>query len=396
MTKAWMLRQDGSVFPLIHHLYVMNDEDLSSEAEVAAFLISSKSRDIDLAEYVIDAWIALMIENSVNYNDSEIEIESHILEELKKLPYRFLYPLSDEDYINIHKKLDNYSDTGSLYDFIDDVRLKINQISEDIKHSLNQQFCRVRYGGQYNSVSDNNTIWFRISSVGYNWADTIYIFASNMLRQLNIDKITICRDYESDNGDVAGKPEYFYKAKDGSVYYDMPIDEFLQEEHEHSLVFSSTDLNSGVLSTIQSELYKGCTLHEILCNLSKSGITYRKPVWNYLVRKETSKCIESSQYFDNLPNVTKNKLSKLKRMILNQYPEIESIDIDSKPRENRAGNPVGFEMIFELESQYESIDHLQVSVVFSKSLGDVLATSIFRSFRKEYDDYIKFANIQFK
>lgn len=217
-----------------------------------------------------------------------------------------------------------------------------------------------------------------------------------MLRQLNIDKITICRDYESDNGDVAGKPEYFYKAKDGSVYYDMPIDEFLQEEHEHSLVFSSTDLNSGVLSTIQSELYKGCTLHEILCNLSKSGITYRKPVWNYLVRKETSKCIESSQYFDNLPNVTKNKLSKLKRMILNQYPEIESIDIDSKPRENRAGNPVGFEMIFELESQYESIDHLQVSVVFSKSLGDVLATSIFRSFRKEYDDYIKFANIQFK
>lgn len=153
----------------------MNDEDLSSEAEVAAFLISSKSRDTDLAEYVIDAWIALMIENSVNYNDSEIEIESHILEELKKLPYRFLYPLSDEDYINIHKKLDNYSDTGSLYDFIDDVRLKINQISEDIKHSLNQQFCRVRYGGQYNSVSNNNTIWFRISSVGYNWADTIYI-----------------------------------------------------------------------------------------------------------------------------------------------------------------------------------------------------------------------------
>ena len=396
MTKAWMLRQDGTSFPLIHHLYVMNDEDLSSEAEVAAFLISSQSHDIDLAEYVIDAWMALMIENSVDYNDSEYEIESHILKELKNLPYRFLYPLSAEDYISIHKKLDNYSDTGSLYDFIDDVRLKINQISEDIKHSLNQQFCRVRYGGQYNSVSNNNTIWFRISSVGYNWADTIYIFASNMLRQLNIDKITICRDYESDNGDVEGKPEYFYKAKDGSVYYDMPIDEFLQEEHEHSLVFSSTDLNSGVLSTIQSELYKGCTLHEILCNLSKSGITYRKPVWNYLVRKETSKCIESSQYFDNLPNVTKNKLSKLKRMILNQYPEIESIDIDSKPRENRAGNLVGFEMIFELESQYESIDHLQVSVVFSKSLGDVLATSIFRSFRKEYDDYIKFANIQFK
>ena len=395
VTKAWMLRQDGSAFPLIHHLYVMNDEDLSSEAEVASFVISSKSKDVDLAEYVLDAWMALMIENLVNYNDTEVEIEAHILQAIDRMHYRFLYPLTKDQYIDIHRKQNNYTDTGSLYDFIDDLRLKLNSISEEIKHSINQQFCRVRYGGQYNSSANNNTIWFRVSSVGFNWANTIYIFASEMLRQLNIDKITICRDYESDNGEVDGKPEYFYKAKDGAVYYDMPIDEFLKEEHEHSLVFSVTQLNSGVLNTIQSELHKGSTMNEIMSSLARSGIIYRKPVWSYLVRKENAKCIESSQYFDNLPTRTKSKLTQLKRMILEEYPEIESIEIDSKPRENRAGNPVGFEMIFELDSQYECINHLQVSIVSSKALCDVQAPSLFRLFRKEYSDYVNFRNLKF-
>ena len=94
-----------------------------------------------------------------------------------------------------------------------------------------------------------------------------------------------------------------------------------------------------------------------------------------------------SLYFDNLPTKTKNKLNNIKRMIFEEYPEIESIKISSKPKENRAGNLVGFEMTFELESYQECIDHLQVVVSFSKSLGDVLATTIFRSFRREYGKY---------
>lgn len=395
MTKAWMLRQDGSAFPLIHHLYVMGDSDLSSEAEVAAFLISSDSKDRELAEYVLDAWMAMLIEYTVDYNDGQLAIEGKIKTAISKLPYRFLYPLPDDEYINIHRKCENYKDVGELYDFLDKVRENISDISDNIKHSLNQQFCRVRFGGQYNSKEGNNEVWFRVSSVSFNWANTIYLFASDIKRKYGAEYITICRDYESDNGEVEGKPEYFYKAKDGAMYYHMPIDEFLAEEHEHSLVFSNTELNAGVLATIQAELNKGNTLYTILNSLETSGAPYRKPVWDYLVRKETTKCIDSSIYFDNLPNRTKNKLNQVKHMIMDHYPEISAIDIDSKPRANRAGKDVGFEMIFELESDYECIDHLQVSVVSTKALGDVMAPSLFRMFNKEYSDFLKFSNIHF-
>ena len=398
-TRAWMLRQDGSAFPLTHHLYVMNDEDLSSEAEVASFLISTQSNDTDLAEYILDGWMAMLIENSVDYDDGDIMISSKIEDAISNTPYRFLYPLSVDEYINIHNKQNNYSDVGQLYDFIDEIRSKLVELSDNIKYSLNQQFCRFRYGGQYNSEYGNNEIWFRISSVNYNWANTIYVFTSDMKTKLHIENITICRDYESDNGEVDGKPEYFYKAKDGSCYFHMPVDEFLREEHEHSLVFSNTSLNSGVLHKIQSELYSGCTFNSIMSALNKSGIHYdnisRKSVWNHLVRKERCKCIESSQYFDDLPNRTKNKLNQVKNELKRKYPEIESIDIDSKPRDNRAGKPIGFEMIFEIESRYEVIDHLQVSVVSSKALADVLSSTLVRMFSREYDDFIKYSNISF-
>ena len=374
----------------------MGDSDLSSEAEVAAFIISSNSSDIDLAEYVLDAWMAMLIEYSVDYNDGELAIEDKIKTALTKLPYRFLYPLTLDQYLDIHRHCNNYKDVGQLYDFLDKVRDNISEISDSIKHSLNQQFCRVRYGGQYNSKEGNSEIWFRVSSVSYNWANTIYVFASDAKIKYKIDYITICRDYESDNGEAEGKPEYFYKAKDGAMYYHMPIDEFLAEEHEHTLVFSSSELNSGVLATIQHELSKGNTLYNILSALETSGAPYRKPVWDYLVRKETSKCIDSSVYFDNLPNRTKNKLNQVKHMILDQYPEIAAIDIDSKSRANRAGKDVGFEMIFELESEYECIDHLQVSIVSSKALCDVMAPSLFRMFSREYSDFLNFSKIKFE
>lgn len=400
MTKAWMLRQDGKAFSLVHHLYVMSDPDLSSEAEVASFIISTKSDDIILAEYILDAWMAMLIENSVDYDDGKYKIRARIEDAISNLPYRFLYPLEVSKYLAIHDKLQNYSDVGQLYDFLDDVRMKLNVLSDDLKYSLNQQFCRVRYGGQYNSYDGNSEIWFRISSVNYNWANTIYLFTSSIRRILNVSNITICRDYESDNGEVDGRPEYFYKAKDGSVYFHMPLNEYLEEEHEHSVVFADAQLNSGVLCTIRCELAKGSTLRDIFASLKLSGIDYdinsRKSVWNYLVRKEQSKCIQSSDYFDALPNRTKNKLNRVKSMILQRYPEIEHIDITSKPHPNRAGNPVGFEMIFEIESRYEVIDHLNVNIVSSKALGDIQAPSIVRLFCREYDDYIKYAHISFK
>lgn len=395
MTTAWMLRNDYEAFPCKVHLYGMNDEDLSSEAEVASFLIATRSKDIELAERVLDAWMAKLIEDTVSYDDDAAGIRECIEQMLNLLPYKFAYPLTAEHYLAIHDKLGNYTDIDQYYEFLDEVNGSILELQENIKQSINQQFCRVRYGGQYDTSAGNNTIWFRVSSVGYNWANAIYIFASKMKKSLHLDSITICRDYESDYGEVNGKPEYFYKAKDGAVYYNMPIDEFLQEEHEHSLVFSDTDLNRGVMATIRQHLAQGDTLCEIAAALVTADIQMPYQTRKRVMRSyDWKQCIEASEFMDNAHPRTQAKLMAVKRKFESQHPEVKIADIDVLPRANTKGNMVGCEILFLLESDIKELWGINLSVVFNKELGGYQAETILRALNNEYLSYLKYKNIQ--
>lgn len=396
MTNAWHLKQDGEAFPVTVHLYPMQDEDLSSEAEVAAFMIHAKANDESLCKYIIDAWAALNIEDTVKYDADSAEIDDAIRNFVTNLPYKFAYPMSIETIIDIHHEQDNFNDVDSLYEFADKVRANMNMIWEDISHSFNQQFCRVRFGGKYNTSAGNSGIWFRIASVNYNWADTIYTFTTSMRRKLSIKTITICRDPESDNGYGYNGEDYFYTAKDGEVYYQMPIEEYLAEEHDHSPVFSSTSNNigRGVYATVRNILSQsGNTLISASTYLSKYNIHLPSKAWGYFVKCEQKMCIESSEWSDSLHIRTASKIAKVENIIMSEFPEIEDIDVDCKPRENTKGKMVGFEMIFTLQSSVEALDHLEVSIVSTKPLSDVLAESIVRKFRIEYTDYIKYMNI---
>lgn len=293
MTKAWHLRQDGKAFPVKVHMYCMEDDDLSSEAECAAFIIKSDSKDQGLAQYVLDAWMALLIEQEVSYDADSEAIDNTIKEVVSHLPYHFQYSLSAEELLNIHRQSHNYDDVDTLYEFCDRVRDELTKIQTDIKRSINQQFCRVRYGGQYNSVAGNNEIWFRVSSVDYNWANTIYIFTSSIHRSYRISQITICRDSESDEG-FHSDSEYFYKAKDGTLYKHMPIEEYLEEEHEYNPVFESINLNEGVLYTAVKLLKSGMTYSEVMQYMKDNNVEYSKDIWDYLRKRERSReCVSS-------------------------------------------------------------------------------------------------------
>ncbi len=382
-TSAWMLRQDGASFPVKVHLYCMQDPDLSSEAECASFIIKSKSKDIDLAEYVLDCWMALLIEDIVPLDAESDTIDKCILQALTDLPYQFPYQLTSSEYLRIHKDLANYDNMDTLYDFIDRVRNGLANIQDSIKWAINQQFCRVRFGGEYNTESSNNTLWFRISSVRFNWANTIYEFAADQTRKLHVQKITVCRDFESDNGGNTGASEYFYKAKDGAVYRDMPIDEFLQEEHEHSLVFSLTNVGSGVYRKFESLLASGHTIYDI--NTSW-GCQYRS-IDNHLIdwfrSKDLSCCVYASEYLDNAPTRTRAKLGRVIQKILQRYPEITHVDIDAEPRENTKGQMTGISYTFILESEDPKINGLEVRTGYTKSA--ITEDILFRDFRLEYD-----------
>lgn len=397
---AWMLRQDGLSVPCKVHLYSMHDEDLSSEAEVSSFLIHTKSEDLSICYQALDAWMAMLIQDDIPYDADDNKICELIKEKIQSLPYHLAFMLPVDEYITIHQNQENYSDVDELYEFLDQIQEQpaFDNLQSAVRQSLNQQFCRVRFGGKYDTENGNSEIWFRISSVGYNWSNTIYQFVSDMKRSLGIEYITVCRDYESDNGEIEGQAEYFYTAKDGRVYHHMPIDEFMSGEHEANPVFAS-EANAGILHGVRASLHNGKTFEQIKASLEHTvGSGWEEIFANYILyiyRSEVSKCVTAATTFDDAPTRTKMKLSRFTKMILAAYPEISSVKLSYDPRENRNGNPVGFEMYVEIESPEELIDHMEISLVSTKSLAQTADRMLFRQFRQEYEDYKRFNHLNF-
>lgn len=209
---------------------------------------------------------------------------------------------------------------------------------------------------------------------------------------MHIDKVSICRDHESDNGYDSNEPEYFYKAKDGSIYYDMPVDEFLNEEHEHSLVFSASMLPSNVLIYAVS-FAGGATERQVVQSAECRRNQYDYDTWAKLrtIEKKIN-CISASEFLDNAPTRTRNRVQKIQDDILNTYPEIKSVDVDFKHRDNTRGKNVGVEYIFILSSDDPRIDGIKVGVAFNKP--ETSSDLIFRRFRIEYEEFKSFRNIE--
>lgn len=392
---AWMLRQGGDAFGVMHHFYVMDDEDLSSEAEVAAFLIATESKDLDLAKYILDAWMAILIENAVPYDGEEPEIESAIESALSTLPYSFQYPLSTTELIKIHRECNQYDNVGALYDFVDDVRSERSSLSKRIKDSLNQQFCRARYGGQYNTRRGNKELWFRISSTGYNWINDIYIWTADHYRGLGAQTITICRDYESDYGDSEDNEEYFYTARDGAVYRNMPIIEFLAEEHDTRPVFDSRDL--GYAPNPYDLFNEGYTREECDTILGSKFLDLEAATDDMVIKEKEVRCVSEvrANLIQQYPTRTQIRLNNMCNKIKEMFPEFTNVDIvEINPRENRSGNMVASEVVFYCKSDIEDIDDLKVSIILNRGIKDATVGDVVRKFRIEYNDFKKFKEME--
>ena len=391
MANAWHLRQDGKAFPVQVHLYAMGDGDLSSEAEVAAFLLKTNSADKQLSQYVIDAWLALCLEDKVKYDDTEEDIIDAIRNLPNELPYHFAYPLTGDELVKIHIAANNFNDVDTLYEFIDKVLIEeFDDLCLKIRRSINQQFCRVRIGGKLNSVRGSNSLWVRISSVGFNWRDVIYTFVTGIYRSRQISDISICRDPESDNTEV----DYFYKAKDGQQYYHMPIQEYLTEEHESSPIFDATqlDVGRGVYAKLWSMFQQGATYVVATENIKEDDAIPNRDFWSYFIRKERKQCIENSEWLDSLNRRNQRKMLEVKNIILSLFPEIADIDIDFDVRENTKGNEVGYQLIFVITFADTDKKPLSLSVASTRPLNNSTARAIARKFQIEYTDYLRFTS----
>lgn len=148
----------------------------------------------------------------------------------------------DTNIINIYKdKLDLFGKSNSNLDKDNLVILYI-----DMNNATNQEFCRVRYGGLFKD-DGSNEIWFRISSIGFNWFN--YIWDIVYKNKYSIDKINICYDHQSLN------KEYFYKIGKDIIKH-FPIDEFIMLKG-NPVVESFSD--NSIINELNNKSY-----HEIL------------------------------------------------------------------------------------------------------------------------------------
>lgn len=396
---AWMLRQDGKYFKCNYHLYGSQDIDMWETAAVAMFIIHTNSKDIELAEEALDTWLAVQVAEIADFDDTESDLaEVYIDAVLDRMPYKFEYMLSTKEILSIHTRINAWSNIRSLIRFIRSfTSSSIVELCDKVSASLNQQFCRVRYGGKYDYDIGSEEIWFRISSIGFNWVNVIYQFTSEFKNRLNIRYISVCRDYESDLQFGYIEPAVFYKAKDGTLYDHMPIDEFLTAEHENNPVFTSASLMNGPIYACRCHVNSGGTFNSFEKLLKNEGMNSNM----YMLRKRlvseerNISCAIDPEFKSTISTKLGTKLSKLIRTITDKYPEIIDVDINYESLPNLRGKDKGFELSYTIRSYYKSIDGLTVTSSFTKPLNTVSSDVLLRFFSMEYLDYLKFRHIEF-
>lgn len=200
VSVAWMLRRDGKYFQLPVHPY--GDHEDSEYMIMNAEWLYNHTANQKTKQDVLNLLASYAIENDC------IDITT------------FADYILENDYLNIKIKfLQNiYNDLEKTIEKIL-INAKSGNIDLDAYNTiaindLNQEFCRVRAGGVYDSDGSLGDLYFRTSSKDFNWFDTIWEFVYNLNKQNKVSTVTIVRDNES--------------TKEEKVYYNrMPVDEFI-------------------------------------------------------------------------------------------------------------------------------------------------------------------------
>lgn len=294
---AYHLRQDGKYFPITAHIYCSGDGTLSGESEAAEFILVTKSKGSELAKQVLDTWIGLKVISRYSVVPDNIPVDRFILPAIHSTQELMEYHLTDTEVLAVHNECNNYTTMGELRDYLELV--DITTLQNDIMTLLNQQFCRVRYGGIYNSHGEPE-VWIRISSVGVSWTDVIYKFVTAFKNVQKVDYITICRDRTSPDetpGYIVDGADNIkiYRANDGELYLHMPINEYLSEVHDTGDIFTTTlgicRPHGRIYQYIWERLCNGEMLHDIIDNLYSKGIDLDiSAVWDILTKIELQQC----------------------------------------------------------------------------------------------------------
>ena len=192
---AWMLRRDGKAIQVPVHAY--GDEEDSEYVLMNAEWLYDNTNSTETKNDVI----SLLAIYAVNNDCVDVSTFANyaIEHDYLQIKVKFLEKIYNE----LEKAIDDAINSDFHHE---------EYYNKKVIDDLNQEFCRVRAGGLYDSDGSLGDIYFRTSSTRFNWFDVIWQFVYD--RRKNISTVTIVRDKESTGED--------------NVYYNkMPVDEFI-------------------------------------------------------------------------------------------------------------------------------------------------------------------------
>lgn len=192
---AWMLRRDGKAIQVPVHAYG-DEEDSEYVLMNAEWLYNNTENSSTKTDIIL-----LLAIYAVNNDCVDVSTFAQyiIKNDYLQISVKFLE--------SIYNELERAIDSAISSDYHNE-----EYYNKKVVDDLNQEFCRVRAGGLYDSDGSLGDIYFRTSSTRFNWFDVIWQFVYD--RRKNISTVTIVRDKESTGED--------------NVYYNkMPVDEFI-------------------------------------------------------------------------------------------------------------------------------------------------------------------------
>lgn len=199
---AYMIREDGKAIPVAYHPYAT-----------------------DGADYAIDI-VPWLFENSL-YKSTQLDCRNFTADYMQ---YNGLtiQDLEDDWGFNCPAGLANVQEVTDVV-----TETQLETLAKKLNDELNEEFCRARFGGTYNSDDlSTGEMVFRISSNHFNWFDVIWKFVYD---HSMVKYVTIVRDLEA-----TGTDKVYRDGRD--EFYRMPRNDFLnisgnpvieQKEKEH-------------------------------------------------------------------------------------------------------------------------------------------------------------------
>ena len=274
MANAWMVRQDGYKIPVTVHVYgAMEDgkvleDSMSLEENVfaATFVYKYSNREFSrkVAAEVIAKWAIRALGERLEDENLSISNIDNVkdIDLLDGIPYKVVF----NNALSM-REIWNLVPDSWIKNFDEKLEELEDYSGSEINEPLNQEFMRVRYGGEYDTNSSNKEIYFRISSTGFEWNRVIDKFLSDFGRTVTM--ITIEKDAESTGSNNV------YKTSKGVPIDRLPINSYWTEDDGRIPLIESKIKNIGRIGPrahLRESLKAGITLTEYLDSINSQNM----------------------------------------------------------------------------------------------------------------------------